>query len=36
MATFTKLSDGEDPSISVDPKNKISKINDHMYGGFTE
>ncbi|KAF2228185.1 glycoside hydrolase superfamily [Elsinoe ampelina] len=36
MASFTKLAAGEKPSITVDARNKISKIDDNVYGGFTE
>jgi alpha-N-arabinofuranosidase len=36
MATFTSIPDGEKPSISVHPTNKIAKINNNIYGGFTE
>lgn len=36
MATFTKIADGEQPVISVNPAHKISKIDDYTYGGFTE
>ncbi|KAF2093153.1 glycoside hydrolase [Rhizodiscina lignyota] len=36
MATFTKISGSEAPSVSINAKHKISKINDNVYGGFTE
>ncbi|TLD36933.1 glycoside hydrolase family protein [Venturia nashicola] len=36
MATYTKISESETPSISVNPRHKLSKINDNIYGGFTE
>ncbi|KAJ4336664.1 hypothetical protein N0V87_005226 [Didymella glomerata] len=36
MATFTSIPEGEKPSISVHPTNKIAKINENIYGGFTE
>lgn len=36
MTTFTKLADGETPSVAVYPDRKLSKINDNIYGGFTE
>jgi len=36
MTTYTKLSDGEQASIAVYPKRKLSKINDNIYSGFTE
>lgn len=36
MTTFTKLPDGEQPLIEVDAGKKLSKIDDMIYGGFTE
>ncbi|KAI5458262.1 family 51 glycoside hydrolase [Mariannaea sp. PMI_226] len=36
MATFTKIPDDQQPSISIDPTAVISKIEDNIYGGFTE
>lgn len=36
MTTFTRIPDSETPSISVNGKHKVSKINDNVYGGFTE
>ncbi|KAH0293373.1 family 51 glycoside hydrolase, partial [Aureobasidium melanogenum] len=36
MATFTKIPDSETPVVSVNYLNKIAKINDNVYGGFTE
>ncbi|KAI6828809.1 putative alpha-L-arabinofuranosidase [Hortaea werneckii] len=36
MSTFTKLSAGEQPSLSVYPRHKLNKINENIYGGFTE
>ena len=36
MSTFTKKNSGENPEISVHPTRKLSKINDNIYGGFTE
>lgn len=36
MATFTKIPDTETPVVSVNHLNKIAKINDNVYGGFTE
>jgi alpha-N-arabinofuranosidase len=36
MATFTRLADDERPTISVDPSAVLSKIEDNIYGGFTE
>jgi alpha-N-arabinofuranosidase len=36
MTTFTKLEAGDQPLISVYPNRKLSKINDNVFGGFTE
>lgn len=36
MTTFTKLADGEQPLVEVDAGKKLSKIDDMIYGGFTE
>ncbi|KAF1809099.1 family 51 glycoside hydrolase [Eremomyces bilateralis CBS 781.70] len=36
MAAFTRIAEGDVPSISVDPSHVISRINDNTYGGFTE
>ncbi|KZM28732.1 Non-reducing end alpha-L-arabinofuranosidase [Ascochyta rabiei] len=36
MVTFTSIPEGEKPSISIHPTNKIAKINENIYGGFTE
>ncbi|AEO58452.1 glycoside hydrolase family 51 protein [Thermothelomyces thermophilus ATCC 42464] len=36
MATFTRIEDGESPSITIHPSHKIAKISDNIYGGFTE
>lgn len=36
MTTFTKLPEGERPLIEVDAGKKLSKIDDMIYGGFTE
>lgn len=36
MTTFTKLPDGEKPLIEVDAGKKLSKVDDMVYGGFTE
>ncbi|KAF2188040.1 glycoside hydrolase family 51 protein [Zopfia rhizophila CBS 207.26] len=36
MATFTKISEDETPSITIHPSHKVAKINDNVYGGFTE
>ncbi|KAL1633990.1 hypothetical protein SLS56_002581 [Neofusicoccum ribis] len=36
MASFTKIPEAETPSITINPKHRLSKINDNVYGGFTE
>ena len=36
MASFARTSDDETPSIIIHPSHKIAKINDNIYGGFTE
>lgn len=36
MTTFTKLPEGEKPLIEVDAGKKLAKIDDMIYGGFTE
>ncbi|ORX99957.1 glycoside hydrolase superfamily [Clohesyomyces aquaticus] len=36
MATFTTIFEDESPSITINPLHKLSKINDNIYGGFTE
>lgn len=36
MATFTRIPDDQQPTISVDPSAVLSKIDDNIYGGFTE
>ena len=36
MTTFTKISEDETPSITLNPAHTIAKINDNIYGGFTE
>jgi alpha-L-arabinofuranosidase len=36
MATYTKIPDSETPSISINASHTLSKINDNIYGGFTE
>ncbi|KAK3698219.1 hypothetical protein LTR37_017044 [Vermiconidia calcicola] len=36
MTTFTKLAEGKQAKISVCASHKLSKINDNIYGGFTE
>lgn len=36
MTSFTKLAEGEQPVITVNPAHKISEIEDNTYSGFTE
>ncbi|KAI9643988.1 hypothetical protein NHQ30_007340 [Ciborinia camelliae] len=36
MTTFTRIPDGETPSINVDVSRRLSKINPMIYGGFME
>jgi alpha-N-arabinofuranosidase len=36
MATFTRIPDDATPSIIVHPEHTIAKVNDNIYGGFTE
>lgn len=36
MTSYTKISDSEQPVITVNPRHKIAKIEDNTYGGFTE
>jgi alpha-N-arabinofuranosidase len=36
MTTFTRIADDETPTITVHPHHKLSKVNDNIYGGFTE
>jgi hypothetical protein len=36
MTTFTRIPDGETATITVDARHRIAKINDNIYGGFTE
>ena len=36
MASFTSIPDDQIPSIIVHPDHEIAKINDNIYGGFTE
>jgi alpha-N-arabinofuranosidase len=36
MASFTRIEESESPSIIIHPSHKIAKINDNIYGGFTE
>jgi alpha-N-arabinofuranosidase len=36
MASFTRIEEGETPSIVIHPTHKIAKINNNIYSGFTE
>ncbi|KAF1997807.1 glycoside hydrolase family 51 protein [Amniculicola lignicola CBS 123094] len=36
MASFTRIEESETPSIIVHPTHKLAKIDDNIYGGFTE
>ena len=36
MTTYTEIRDGEQATISIYPSHKLSKINENIYGGFTE
>ena len=36
MTTFSKLPEGARPEIAVYPNRKLNKVNDNLYGGFTE
>ncbi|KAL2071425.1 hypothetical protein VTL71DRAFT_12660 [Oculimacula yallundae] len=36
MTTFTRISEGETPSISIDVNRRLSKIDPNIYGGFME
>jgi alpha-N-arabinofuranosidase len=36
MASFTKIEESETASITINPAHKIAKVNDNIYGGFTE
>ena len=36
MATFTRISDDETPSVTVDISQRLSKIDRNIYSGFTE
>ena len=36
MAAYTKIAESDQPVITIDARNKISKIEDNVYGGFTE
>ena len=36
MATFTRIEEGDSPSITIHPNHKIAEIDNNIYGGFTE
>lgn len=36
MASFTRIAEGESPAITIHPANKVAKIDNNIYGGFTE
>jgi alpha-N-arabinofuranosidase len=36
MASFTRIEEGETPCITIHPSNRIAKVDDNIYGGFTE
>lgn len=36
MATFTRVSDDETPSLTIDTSRRLSKIDRNIYSGFTE
>ncbi|KAK4120504.1 glycoside hydrolase family 51 protein [Parathielavia appendiculata] len=36
MATFTRIPEGESPSITIHPSHKVAEIDKNIYGGFTE
>lgn len=36
MTTFTRIPDDERATICVDRRAVVSKIEDNIYGGFTE
>ncbi|EHK98146.1 putative alpha-N-arabinofuranosidase C [Glarea lozoyensis 74030] len=36
MTTFTRIEENATPSMNVDISKRLSKINDNIYGGFTE
>lgn len=36
MTTYTKIPVSETPVITINPFHELSKINDNIYGGFTE
>ena len=36
MTSYTRISDDETPSISLDPRNTVSTVDKNIYAGFTE
>lgn len=36
MTTFTRIEEIETPTIDIDVQRRLSKIDDHIYGGFLE
>lgn len=36
MTTYTRIPEGEQASISLNPQHTISRISKYTYGGFTE
>jgi hypothetical protein len=36
MTTYTRIPEGEQASISINPQHTISRISKYTYGGFTE
>jgi alpha-N-arabinofuranosidase len=36
MASFTRIEEGETPSIVIHPTHKIAEISNNIYSGFTE
>jgi len=36
MASFTRIEESESASITINPSHKIAKVDDNIYGGFTE
>ena len=36
MTTFTRIGEEDTPSIDIDVKRRLSKINKNIYGGFME
>lgn len=36
MTTYTRIPEGAQASISINPEHTISRISKYTYGGFTE